>query len=93
MRRGTISWGLASGTAVAAKARKKLSSPLNCRFRSSSGQCCALSVRLPEARSPTGVLLDSKEATLGLQVQLLCTPVHWVAHTLDQTCIRQRFVT
>ena len=62
MRRGTISWGLSSGTAVAAKARKRVNSPLH--TYSVQAQRSAV-LRLPEIRSLTGVLLVSKEASRG----------------------------
>lgn len=42
--RGTISWGLTSGTEVAAKAREKGQLAITYLFRLSSGQCSALSV-------------------------------------------------
>ena len=77
MRRGTISWGyggLNSGTAAAAKARKKVSSPLHTYSVQAKGSACALEIRLPELRGLTRVLLDSKEATNNLNVQMFSVP-------------------
>lgn len=75
MRRGTILSELNSGTAVAAKARKRSAFAFTNLFRPSGGQYLCPAIRLPEVRGLIGVLLDLQEANLDLKVQLLYSPV------------------